>query len=87
MTAETFDWIFQELNLAKPFAASTLELTDSTLLEVDGPDALTVPDGVALFIGTNGMHINFDHLSVMRAFDATVTEVLVWKRSLTDNRG
>ena len=64
MTAENFDRVLTGLTQHKPFRVFTVELHGGERFEVDGPGALVVRDGVAVFLAPGGIPIWFDHESV-----------------------
>jgi hypothetical protein len=66
MTADHFDSILAALMPVTPFRVFTVELHGGWRLEVDHLDALTVRDGVAVFLAPGGVPVLFDHESVNR---------------------
>jgi len=70
MTAENFDRVLTGLQQLKPFRVFTVELNTGDRFEVDGPQAMVVRDGVAVFLAPDGVPIWFDHDSVSQFIGA-----------------
>jgi hypothetical protein len=64
MTAENFDRVLTGLSQNNPFRVFTVELNGGKRFEVDGPGAIVVRDGVAVFLAPGGIPVWFDHESV-----------------------
>ncbi len=64
MTAERFDESLQAFQSRRPYRPFTIELVSGDRFEVDYPDALSVREGVAVFLGPGGVPKLFDHESV-----------------------
>ncbi len=64
MEADNFDQTLNAFKSRSPFRPFTVALVNGDRFEVDYPDALVVRDGVAVFIGTGGVPVLFDHEGV-----------------------
>jgi hypothetical protein len=70
MTAENFDNVLSGLQQLRPFRVFTVELNSGERFEVDGPNAMVVRDGVAVFLAPGGIPVWFDHDSVSQFIGA-----------------
>jgi len=70
MTAENFDNVLTGLQQVRPFRFFTVELKSGERFEVDGPNAMVVRDGVAVFLAPGGVPVWFDHDSVSQIIGA-----------------
>jgi hypothetical protein len=70
MTAGNFDAVFNLLNDRRPFRVFTVELHGGRKLEVDHPEAITVLQGIAVFVAPGFVPVWFDHDSVSQIVDA-----------------
>jgi hypothetical protein len=70
MSAENFDKVLRELLQVRPFRVFTVELNTGKRFEVDGPGAMVVRDGVAVFLAPGGIPVWFDHDSVNQVIGA-----------------
>lgn len=70
MTAENFDRVLILLQEQRPYIVYTIELNSGQRFEIDGPKALAVRDGVAVFMAPGGIPIWFDHESVNQIIGA-----------------
>jgi hypothetical protein len=64
MDAENFDRTLNAFKRRSPFRPFTVALVNGDRFEVDYPEALVVRDGVAVYIGTGGVPVLFDHEGV-----------------------
>jgi hypothetical protein len=64
MTADNFDTVLRTLSERQPFQVFTVELHGGKRFEVDGPHAMVVREGVAVFLAPSGVPVLFDHDSV-----------------------
>jgi hypothetical protein len=70
MTAENFDQMLTASRSLKPYRVFTVELNGGQRFEVDRPDALVIPDGVAVFMAPGGVPYSFDHESINQIIGA-----------------
>ena len=71
MTAENFDAILTGLQTRLPFRPFKVELVGGSRFEIDGPRAIVIRDGVAVFVAPGGIPIWFDHESVTQIIGET----------------
>lgn len=71
MTQEHFDNIIGYFQTRSPFQPFTVELIGGSRFEVDGPRAIIVRDGVAVFLAPGGIPIWFDHEGVTQIIGET----------------
>jgi hypothetical protein len=64
MTAENFDNVLMSLRQRQPYQVFTVALHGGERFQVDFPSALSIREGVAVFIAPGGGLIIFDHDSV-----------------------
>ena len=64
MEAENFDRTLTAFKRRSPFRPFTVAMVNGDRFEVDHPDALVVRDGVAVYIGSGGVPVLFDHEGV-----------------------
>ena len=64
MTAENFNNVLLSLRQRQPFQVFTVALHGGERFEVDFPAALSIREGVAVFIAPGGGLVIFDHDSV-----------------------
>ena len=76
MTEEHFDGILRTLMGRQPFQVFTVELNGGHRVEVDGPNTVSIRDGVAVFVAPGGIPVIFDNESVNKIIDATANTPL-----------
>ena len=64
MEAENFDRTLTAFKRRSPFRPFTVAMVNGDRFAVDHPDALVVRDGVAVYIGSGGVPVLFDHEGV-----------------------
>jgi hypothetical protein len=64
MGRDTFDNTIRTFKHRTPFRRFTVAMVDRDRLAIDHPDALTVRDSVALFVGPGEVPVVFDHEGV-----------------------
>ncbi len=64
MELENFEAVLSALKNERPFHPFVVSLVNGNKFEVDFPDALSLREGVAIFIGPRKVPVFFDHQSV-----------------------
>lgn len=64
MTADNFERTLRAFQRRAPFKPFTVELLSGHRFQVDHPEALVLPDGVAVSIARGGFPVLFDHEGV-----------------------
>jgi hypothetical protein len=70
MTKENFQKVLRAMIQRKPFQPFTVELNTGVRIEIDGPEATVIREGVAIFIGPGFVPVYFDHDSVTQIIDS-----------------
>jgi hypothetical protein len=84
MTSGNFEQILDLQAEIQPFRIYTLELFGGELLEVDGPEVLSMIGGVAVFTGLGGAKMFLDHDCVAGIHNTTAARVVAMKAGRSD---
>lgn len=64
MTTDYFEQTLQAFQERSPYRPFTIVLLSGSQFEVDHPGALVQCEGVAIFVGSGGVPVMFDHEGV-----------------------